>query len=206
MSEKLIIKYFPENEFAKGLFQATEDATGYNVFASETKTILPKTLGCIRLDFQMAIPKGFYGKIFPHSGLFRRNLVTCNAGVIDADYRGSVEVLLINHHPHDVFTVRTGDTIAQVVFMKQYDVIFEKLSDPALLGRTKRGSGRFGSTGSSGNKIFVTNVNDQVIVERTAMSANDKVIINSDINDRSDKIIIDSDLSESNDDEIEEME
>ena len=90
--------------------------------------------------------------------------------------------------------------------MKKYDVIFEKLSDPALLGRTKRGSGGFGSTDSSGNTIFNSNVNDQVIVERTAMSVNDKVIINSDINDHSDKIIIDSDLSESNDDEIEEIE
>ena len=90
--------------------------------------------------------------------------------------------------------------------MKKYDVIFEKLSDPAQLRRTKRGSGGLGSTGFSGNKIFVNNVNDQVMVERAAMSANDKVIINSDINDHNDKVIIDSDLSESNDDEIEEIE
>ena len=66
----------------------------------------------------MAIPKSFYGKIFPRSGFFRRNLVACDAGVIDADYRGNIEVSLISHHPHDVFTVRTGDRIAQVVFMK----------------------------------------------------------------------------------------
>ena len=206
MSEKLIIKYFPENEFLKEPFQATEDAAGYDVFASEAKTILPKTVGCIRLDFQMAIPKGFYGKIFLRSGLFRCNLVTCNAGVIDADYRGSVEVLLINHHPHDIFTVSTVDRIAQIVFMKKHDVIFEKLSDPALLGKIKCGSGGFGSTVSSGNTIFVSNVNDQVSVERVAIAVNDKVIVNSDINDHSDKIIIDTDLSESNDDEIEEIE
>ena len=84
--------------------------------------------------------------------------------------------------------------------------MFEELSDLASLGRTKRGSGGFRSIGSSGNKIFVTNANDQVIDERAAISVNDKVIINSDINDRSDKIITDSDLSESNDDEIEEIE
>ena len=112
----------------------------------------------------------------------------------------------MNHHPHEVYTVRTGDRIGQIVFMKKYDVTFEIVSDSTLLGRTKRGSGGFGSTCCSGNKIFVTNVNDQVIVERAAMSVNDKVIIDSDINDRSDKTVIVSDFSESNGDEIEEIE
>ena len=100
----------------------------------------------------MVIPRGFYAKTFPCSALLKQHLVTCDAGVVDADYRGSVEVWLINHHPHDVFTVRTGDRIAQIAFMKIFDVIFQKVSDPALLGRTKPGSGGFGSTGSS---VFV---------------------------------------------------
>ena len=46
----------------------------------------------------MAIPKEYYGKIFPRSGLLRDHFVTCDAGVIDAGYRGSVSVILINHH------------------------------------------------------------------------------------------------------------
>ena len=73
MSEKLTIKYFPENESAKEPFRASEDAAAYDVLASEAKTILPKTNVCIRLDFKMAIPKCFYGNIFPRSGLFRRH-------------------------------------------------------------------------------------------------------------------------------------
>ena len=129
MSEKLIIKYFPENEFAKEPFHASEDAAGYDVFASEAKTILPKTNAFISLDLKMSIPKGFYGKLFPRSGLFRQHLITCDAGVIDADYGGTVEVLLMNHHPFDFYTVRTGNRIGQTVFMKKYDVIFEKVSD-----------------------------------------------------------------------------
>ena len=129
MSEKLTIKYFPENELAKEPFPASEDAAGYDVFAWEAKTILPKMNACICLDFKMAIPKGFYGKIFLRSGLFRCHLATCDAGVIDADYRGSDEVLLMNHHPHEVYTARTGDRIGQIVFMKKYDVTFEKVSD-----------------------------------------------------------------------------
>ena len=44
--------------------------------------------------------------------------------------------------------------------MKKYDVIFKKVSDPALLGQAKRGSGGFGSAGSSANKIFVNAAND----------------------------------------------
>ena len=55
----------------------------------------------------MAIPKGYYGKIFPRSGLLRDHFVTCNAGAIDADYRGSVSVILINHHGNKHYTVRT---------------------------------------------------------------------------------------------------
>ena len=77
MSKKLTIKYFPENKFAKEPFRASEDAAGYDIFASEAKTILPKTNACIRLDFKMAIRKGFYGKLFLRSVLFRRHLVTC---------------------------------------------------------------------------------------------------------------------------------
>ena len=132
--------------------------------------------------------------------LLKRHLVTCNAGFIDAYYRGSVEVLLINHHQHEVFTVRTGDRIVQIIFMKKFDVIFEKISDPPLLRWTKHGSGGFVSRGSS-DKIFVSTVNDQVIIESVSMSVNDNVIINSNSNnlDKS------SDLSESNDDESEEI-
>ena len=98
----------------------------------------------------------------------------------------------MNHLSHDVYTVRTGDRIGQIVFIKKYDVNFEKVSDPALLGRTKLG---FGSTGSSGNKIFVSTVKDQVIVESASVSVNNKVIIDSDTSNI-DNIIIDSDLSE----------
>ena len=57
MSEKLIIKYFPENEFSKEPFQASEDAAGYDVFASGARILLPKTCVCIPLHFKMAIPK-----------------------------------------------------------------------------------------------------------------------------------------------------
>ena len=87
-------------------------------------TLFPEKNGCISLAFRFAIPKGFYGKIFPRSGLFKEYLITCDAGVLDPDFRGIVQVLMMNHHPEKTFTIRTGDRIAQCVFMKKYNVEF----------------------------------------------------------------------------------
>ena len=94
-----------------------------------------------------AIPSGFYGKLFPRSGILREHLVTVEAGVVKSDFRGVVNILLFNHHPKKVFTVRAGDRIAQVVFMKKFTTKFQRVTDKHLLGITKRVSDGFGSTG-----------------------------------------------------------
>ena len=146
MTEKTTIKYFLDNEFAKVPFQASEDAAGYDLFAAEAKTLLPNSCNSIELELKMAIPKDYYGKVLPRSGLLKDHFVTCDARVTDVDYRGKVSVILINHHGDKAYTVRTGDRIAQVVFMKKIDVKFERVSESALLGKTKRGIGGFGST------------------------------------------------------------
>ena len=57
---------------------------------------------------------------------------------------------MMNHHPEKTFTIRTGDRIAQCVFIKKYNVEFENVSDMTLLGFTKRGANGFGSTGGVG--------------------------------------------------------
>ena len=143
MSQELTIKYFPENELCREPFQASEDAAGYDLFAAETLTLFPNT-GCISLAFRFAIPKGYYGKIFQCSGLLNDHFATCDARVLDSDFRGIVLVIMINHHPEKTFTIRTGDRIVQYVFMKKYNV---KIFDVAFLGLTKRGADGFGSTG-----------------------------------------------------------
>ena len=73
--------------------------------------------------------------------------MTIDAGVIDSYYRGMVQVLLVNHHHEKTFTVRVEERTAQVVFMKTFNVNFCKVSDPALLGKTKHSHDGFGSTG-----------------------------------------------------------
>ena len=97
-SEKIPVKYFAENEFCKEPYQASEHAAGYNLRAAETLPLFPEKNGCISLAFRFAIPKSFYGKIFPRSGLFKEYFRTCDAGVLYPDFRGIVQVLMMNHH------------------------------------------------------------------------------------------------------------
>ena len=117
------------------------------MFKAETKTLLPKTVGTLSIDLRWAIPTGFYEKLFPRSGILKEHFVTIDAGVIDADFRGVVQVLILNHHPEKTFTVRTDDRIAQVVFMEKFNLNFHRVSDLHLLGRTKRGNDGFGLAG-----------------------------------------------------------
>ena len=99
MSKYITVKYYPESEFTREPYQATEDSAGYDLFAAETKTFLPKSPGTLLLDLRWAIPTGFYGKLFPRSGILREHFVTIDAGVIDANFRGIIQVLISNHHP-----------------------------------------------------------------------------------------------------------
>ena len=125
-SEKITVKYFAEDEFCREPYQASEDAAGYDLFAAETLTLFPEKKFCTSLAFRFAIPKGFYGKIFPWFGLFKDHLITCDTGILDLDFSGIPQVLMMNHHPEKTFTIRTGNRIAQCVFMKKYNVEFEK--------------------------------------------------------------------------------
>ena len=147
LNKYITVKYFAESEYDKVPYQATEGAAGYDLFAAETKTLLPKSTDTISLDLRWAIPSGSYGKVFPRSGILKEHFVTIDAGVINSDFRGIIQVLLVNHHHEKTFTVRAEDRIAQVVFMEKFNVNFHKVSDPALLGKTKRGYDGFGSTG-----------------------------------------------------------
>jgi dUTP pyrophosphatase len=98
---------------------------------------------------RIALPSGHEGQVRPRSGLAARHGVTVlNApGTIDEDYRGEVQVLLINHGSAD-FTIESGDRIAQLIVAPVSHVEIEAVNDEAALGGTERGHGGFGSTGS----------------------------------------------------------
>ena len=127
MSKTVNVKYFAETVFTKEPQKATEESAGYDLHAAEAETIMPDKNDLVCLDFRWAIPNGFCGRIFPCSPLIKENNVTVEAGLIDADYRGLIYVLLLNHS-EKVFAVRTGERIAQEVFFEKFDVLFEKVS------------------------------------------------------------------------------
>ena len=104
-------------------------------------------MGTLSIELRWAIPPGFCGKLFPCSGILKEHFVTIDAGVIDADFRGVIQVLILNHHPEKTFTVCTEDRIAQFVFMEKFNANFHRVSNVHLLGSTKRKNDGFGSTG-----------------------------------------------------------
>jgi dUTP pyrophosphatase len=95
----------------------------------------------------MELPAGYEAQIRPRSGLaFKHGLSVLNSpGTIDADYRGEIKVLLVNLS-HENFTVNDGERIAQMVIAKHEQIQWEESVD---LSQTERGSGGYGSTGSS---------------------------------------------------------
>lgn len=111
--------------------------------------IQPGATARIPTGLQMALPLGHEGQVRPRSGLAARHGVTVlNApGTIDEDYRGEVQVLLINLGNHPV-TIYHGDRIAQFVVAPVIRVEIETVREQAALGDTPRGAGGFGSTGS----------------------------------------------------------
>jgi dUTP pyrophosphatase len=97
----------------------------------------------------VAIPDGYAGLVLPRSGLALRHGVTClNApGLIDAGYRGELQVILVNHDPVEDYVVSRGDRIAQLVIVRVEEAAFA-IVDAEGLGQAARGSGGFGHTGT----------------------------------------------------------
>jgi len=100
----------------------------------------------IPCGFSLAIPAGYVGLVLPRSGLALHSGITVlNApGLIDANYRGEVGVILANLNPASTFDVAVGDRIAQLLIIPADTIAFEPV---ASLPESNRGSGGFGSSG-----------------------------------------------------------
>jgi dUTP pyrophosphatase len=127
----------------------TTDAAGMDLLAAvpvETPLILsPGQYALVPTGLTIALPSGYEAQVRPRSGLAARHGVTVlNApGTVDADYRGEIGVLLINHGDAP-FSIRRGERIAQMVIAPAVRV---ELVRAETLAETGRGSGGFGSTG-----------------------------------------------------------
>jgi dUTP pyrophosphatase len=109
--------------------------------------IPPGAYATIPAGIAIALPPGHEGQVRPRSGLAARHGVTVlnSPGTIDADYRGEVQVILINHGAAP-FTVSRGMRIAQLIVVP---VQRAQLVESKSLGATGRATGGFGSTGTS---------------------------------------------------------
>lgn len=124
----------------------TEQAAGMDLFAAvgEDAVILPGERKLVPTGVVVALPEGYEAEVRPRSGLALKHGVTLvNApGTIDADYRGEVGVILINHG-QAAFIVRRGDRIAQMVVHRVCRVVWTAFG---ALPPTERGTGGFGHT------------------------------------------------------------
>jgi dUTP pyrophosphatase len=124
-------------------------AAGMDIRAAVAEPIVikPGERTLIPTGLQMALPTGYEAQIRPRSGLAIRNGITMlNApGTIDADYRGEVKVIAINHGEED-FEINHGDRIAQMVIAPVTQLPLLEVDE---LDETDRGEGGFGSTGVS---------------------------------------------------------
>ena len=109
-------------------------------------TLDPGNRALVDTGLKIALPKGYEGQVRPRSGLAHRHGVTVlnGPGTIDADYRGEVKVLLVNHG-REPFTVERGMRIAQLVVAQHARVEWVRRE---ALDETVRGPGGFGSTGT----------------------------------------------------------
>ncbi len=127
----------------------TADAAGLDLSAAvpdtEPVTLAPGRYALVPTGLAIALPAGHEAQVRPRSGLAAKHGVTVlNApGTIDADYRGEIKVILINHGPAP-FVIRRGERIAQMVIAP---VVQAALVPVDTLSATVRGEGGFGSTG-----------------------------------------------------------
>ncbi|MCF6284107.1 MAG: dUTP diphosphatase [Candidatus Hydrogenedentes bacterium] len=126
----------------------TNQAAGMDLRAAVTEalTVAPGERAMVPTGIRIALPAGTEAQIRPRSGLAIKHGISMinSPGTIDADYRGEINVLLINHG-QAAFTINRGDRIAQMVIAPVYQADWKVVD---TLDATARGEGGFGHTGA----------------------------------------------------------
>ncbi len=143
LSDKLqVVKLTPS---ATVPTKGSDKAAGYDLSSAYNYTLPAWGSLLIKTDLQIKVPDGSYGRVAPRSGLAWKNKIHL-AGVIDADYRGPINIILFNLS-NETFKINRGDRVAQLVC--------EKNASPDIavvksLNKTDRGEKGFGSSGITG--------------------------------------------------------
>ena len=136
------------NEKANLPTRGSEFAAGWDLYAclDEAVTVEPRSVAKINTGIAMEIPVGYFGGVYPRSGLAtKQGLRLANTtGVIDADYRGEIIVCIFNDS-NETRVIEPNERIAQIIIQPFLNINFVETDE---LNETKRGTGGFGSTGT----------------------------------------------------------
>lgn len=126
---------------------ATEGSSGMDIRANleATLSLGPNERVLVPTGLFIELPTNYEAQVRPRSGLAIKQGITClnSPGTIDADYRGEIKVILINHST-EIQEIKNGDRIAQIVFQRVDKVVLELVDE---INDTNRGEGGFGHTG-----------------------------------------------------------
>lgn len=130
---------------------ATPQSAGLDLRANIQQDIVlnPGQRILIPSGLHIQLPVGYEAQVRPRSGLALKKGITClnSPGTIDADYRGDIGVILINHGTEQ-FVIKPGERIAQMVIAKHETAEWEPVNSIEQLEETERGSGGYGHTGA----------------------------------------------------------
>lgn len=145
IKKPLHVGYLALNPDASIPFASTADSNGYDLCATDEVIIDAEQWKLVKCGFAVEIPSGHAMLILPKSGLSLKHGISVlnSPGLIDADYRGEIGVIVVNHNDGP-YRFQKGDKLAQAIFIETKKVDFwpvDKLSE------TSRGEGGFGSTG-----------------------------------------------------------
>ena len=141
----ILISRLPHGEGLPLPARATPGSAGYDVASAETGTLAPMERRLFRTGFAIAVPEGYECQVRPRSGLALRHGITLpnTPATIDSDYRGELQVILVNLGT-ETFEVTRGMRIAQLVIGRVEPAEFRETTELPASGR---GAGGFGSTG-----------------------------------------------------------
>jgi len=123
--------------------RAKDSDAGYDLYSTECLPLLPQSRHPVKTGISLEIPKGYYGRIAPRSGLAVKAGIDVLAGVVDSGYRNEIGVVLINLG-ETMVSIEEGDRVAQLIIEKCHDVEWEEAEE---LSDSDRGESGFGSSG-----------------------------------------------------------
>ena len=128
----------------------TKEAAGFDLSAVKNVQIGPGESTIVGTGIAIKIPKGHYGQIKPRSSMAISGIII-DGGVIDADYRGEIKMIIANRHKMNIATIFAGDRIAQLLIIPIWTGEMHEVTE---LDKTKRGDQGFGSNSVNTVKVI----------------------------------------------------